>query len=419
MHSRLMHPADQLVHVMNRIYAGGLTTTSGGNLSIMEPDGSLWITPEGVDKGTLHRGDIVCMRGDGSKSGHRDPSLDLDIHSKIYKSRKSINAILHAHSPALVAFSAIGQIPDINLIPNTCLTCGPVGMAGKKQKSEEDIGTVLAAEFAAGFKAVLLENHGVCVAAESLSEAYTIFETLEFAARIELTARNLGPLCVLSDEQINIARTKEHTRLSEFIPRHHSSEELALRRDMVRLVHRALDQQMFLSSQGTVSARLRDGSFLITPYGIDRRDIHEESLVLVNRGMKEAGKVTSRAVFLHELIYRNQRKVKAIISAQPPSIMPFTLTATRLKLDIIPENSVLPFELPLVEYGLNYLEPQKTAKLFDEKTPAVLLENDGIIITGNSLHQAFDRFEAADFAARAQLLIPYRERDQFKDNKKK
>lgn len=405
MRSELMHPADQLVHIMNRIYVAGLTTTSGGNLSIREPDGTIWITPDGVDNGSLHRSDIVCVNCDGSQHGHRRPSSDISLHKKIYQTNRSHRAVLHAHSPALTAFCVIRQIPNINLIPNACLTCGPVGLAASTASEQPDQATLIAEEFKAGCKAVLLPNHGVCVASDSLAAAYMILETLEFAARIELTARSLGPLCVLSDEQINLARTREHTRLSEFRPKHHGSEELAMRRDIVRLVQRALDQQMFISSQGAVSVRLRDGSFLITPYGIDRRHIREEMLVLVNRGMKEAGKTPSRAVFLHELIYRQQPGVKAIISAQPPSLMPFTLTAARIKTSFMPEMQDLLGSLPVVEYGLNYRQPQKTAKLFDDITPAVLLENDGIIVTGSSLHHAFDRLEAADFTARTQLLL--------------
>ena len=43
----LLHPADQIVMMMQRIYGGGLTTMSGGNLSILDSDGDIWITPSG------------------------------------------------------------------------------------------------------------------------------------------------------------------------------------------------------------------------------------------------------------------------------------------------------------------------------------------------------------------------------------
>ena len=62
MNIRYIHPADQLVMFMQRIYDKGLTTTSGGNLSILDEEGNIWITPAGVDKGTLNRNDIVCVK---------------------------------------------------------------------------------------------------------------------------------------------------------------------------------------------------------------------------------------------------------------------------------------------------------------------------------------------------------------------
>jgi ribulose-5-phosphate 4-epimerase/fuculose-1-phosphate aldolase len=47
----------------------------------------------------------------------------------------------------------------------------------------------------------MLENHGICIGAASISEAYLIFETLEYAARSELLARRLGSLNVLSEDR--------------------------------------------------------------------------------------------------------------------------------------------------------------------------------------------------------------------------
>ena len=54
-----IHPADQIVMFMQRIYDKGLTTTSGGNLSIRDAQGNIWITPAGIDKGTLTRRDKI------------------------------------------------------------------------------------------------------------------------------------------------------------------------------------------------------------------------------------------------------------------------------------------------------------------------------------------------------------------------
>ena len=64
--TKLMHPADQITVVISRIYRSGLTTTSGGNISIKDENGDIWITPGGIDKGSLTPKDIICVKPDGT-----------------------------------------------------------------------------------------------------------------------------------------------------------------------------------------------------------------------------------------------------------------------------------------------------------------------------------------------------------------
>src|SRR6058998_1106318 len=54
-----LHPCDEILQAMERIYRYRMTTTSGGNLSIRDDAGDVWITPARVDKGSLRREDIV------------------------------------------------------------------------------------------------------------------------------------------------------------------------------------------------------------------------------------------------------------------------------------------------------------------------------------------------------------------------
>ena len=102
----LLHPADQLVMIMQRIYQYGMTTTSGGNLSIRDDNGDVWITPSGIDKGSLTRDDMCRVTPDGQVYGPHRPSVELPFHLDIYKRRSDLSAILHAHPPTMVAFSS-------------------------------------------------------------------------------------------------------------------------------------------------------------------------------------------------------------------------------------------------------------------------------------------------------------------------
>ena len=63
----LIHPRDEIVATMERIYRYRMTTTPGGNLSIRDENGDIWISPARVDKGNLTRKDVVCVRADGTR----------------------------------------------------------------------------------------------------------------------------------------------------------------------------------------------------------------------------------------------------------------------------------------------------------------------------------------------------------------
>jgi L-fuculose-phosphate aldolase len=65
---------------MERIYGYRMTTTSGGNLSLLDDNGDIWITPAGVDKGSLTRFDIVCVKPDGTIAGNHKPSSEYPFH---------------------------------------------------------------------------------------------------------------------------------------------------------------------------------------------------------------------------------------------------------------------------------------------------------------------------------------------------
>ena len=98
-----LHPRDEILQTMERIYRYRMTTTSGGNISIREDNGDVWITPARVDKGGLRREDIVLVHPDGSTEGPHRPSSELPFHLEIYRVRPDLRGIVHAHPVALVA----------------------------------------------------------------------------------------------------------------------------------------------------------------------------------------------------------------------------------------------------------------------------------------------------------------------------
>ncbi len=401
MNMNMMHPADQLVMIMERIYGYGMTTMSGGNLSILDDNGDIWITPGSIDKGNLTRNDIVCIKADGTIQGIHKPSSEYPFHQKIYQMRPDLRAVLHAHPPALVAYSIVRKIPNTSIIPNVKFTCGDITIAKYGLPGSTDLGEKIAEEFKKGFNTVVLENHGVVVGANSMSDAFKSFETLDFCARLEIEATRIGKPTSLSDEQITWYKNKQVLKMDEFIANKISSEEKAARRDMCNLIHRAYHQELFTSTQGTYSQRLDNDSFIINPHGKDRKYLEPEDLVRINGEYKELGKEPSRSVELHREIYKQHPHVNSIILAHPPNIMAFVVSDQMLDSKTIPESYILMRDIPKLEFGSIYLKPKETAAVFDESTPIAMVQNDCVIVTGSSMLNAYDRLEVAEYSAKA------------------
>ena len=401
MNFELMHPADQLVVIMDRIYRGGMTTTSGGNLSLRADNGDIWITPSGIDKGNLTRADMNQVKPDGTILGPHKPSVELPFHKKIYEIRPDLRAILHAHPPTLVAFSLARRIPDISIIPNASEVCGKVSMAKYDVPGSTQLGENIAEEFVKGYNTVLMENHGVVCGATDLFRAFMSFETLDFCGRLEIDAKKLGVPRSLSEDEINIDKSITSPMLDEYIPASHSSEERAARRELCELIHRSYDQKLFTSTQGTFSVRLSDGSFIITPYMKDRKYLEPEDLVHIKHGMREMGKSPSRATHLHDEIFKAHPEINAIINAHPPAIMSFAITDAEFDSRLIPESYISLRDVKRLPYMASRLDIPGTVASFTAKSPVVIVNNQCVIVTGQSLLNAFDRLEVLEYSAAA------------------
>lgn len=403
MNIQYIHPADQLVMFMQRIYDKGLTTTSGGNLSIKDPNGNIWITPASIDKGTLSRKDIICVHPDGSIEGPHKPSSELPFHQSVYKMRPDLNAVLHAHPPALVAFSIVRKIPNLDLIPTVRRVCQDVKIATYAVPGSQELGAEIGKVFDQGCDIALLENHGVCVGAPDMFTAFQRFETLNYTASLEILANKIGAIRSLPENAYRTSETTFHTKMDDFIPNSHSSEELAARRDMITLIRRSYKMSLFTATHGTYSVRLSDGSFLITPFGQDRAYLEEDDLVRVKSGMKELGKTPSRAVTLHQKIYDAHPEIHAILLAHPVHAMAFAVTEEAFDTRTIPESYILLREVKKLPYEDLYLNVDDFAAEFTPVHPAAIVNNDCVIVTGSTLLQAFDRLEVMESTAHSIL----------------
>lgn len=388
---QISDPKEQLVAIMKRIYAQGMTTTSGGNLSIKDENGNVYITPGGTDKGSMTAEDIVCIRADGTMEGKHKPSSEYPFHMKIYETRGDIRAILHAHPPAMVAYSIVRKVPDISAFPELKACIGSAGMAEYGLTGSEELGEKIAKVFAEGCNVAELENHGLVVGSTDIESAYQVFEAMDFSARIGIGASRLGGAKNenpsgkgLTDE--NMEKPKDP---STEIPQ----EDRAVCEKLCEMVRRAWHQKLLYAGLGVFSARAESGTIYYIPQGTDQSAA----------GILDIRKLEQTGDSLHAKIYRTHPGIGSVVTAFPPELMAFAVTGTKFSSRIIPEIYMVMQDvvsLPQVQYAG---KPDEIAAVFDGRTSVAVLEGGGVIVTAPSLLKAYDRLEVAEYSARAIL----------------
>lgn len=399
MNIQYIHPADQIVMFMQRVYDKKLTSMSGGNLSIRDNEGNIWITPASIDKGSLTRRDIICVHPNGDCEGPHAPSSELPFHRSVYKLRPDLNAVLHAHPPALVAFSVVRRLPELNLTPTVRYMCKNMKMAAYAIPGSQALSAEVGKVFEQGCNIALLENHGVCVGAADMLTAFQQFETLNYAAELEALATRLGEIRPLSETARQMSKTNVCSELRNVSPQPCSSEELAARRDLIALIRRSYRMGLFTAAQGTYSTRLSDGSFIITPLHADPAYLEADDLVRIQDGAKEPGKTPDADVLLHQKIYAKNPQIGAIAFAQPVHSMVFAVTDMPFDTRTIPESYILLRDVKRIPFEAAYQNLDDVAAEFDNAHPVLLIENKSVMVTGASMLQVFDRLEVMEMTA--------------------
>ena len=176
----------EVARFMRRLYKQGLTTTSGGNISMKVSDKLIVITPSATDKGRMKWREVGIMTIEGvNLTPELKPSIEFEMHLSIYRKNKDVKAIVHAHPVFASAFTATKFKINTNLTAEARAICGeplfvPYALMGTKELAS------LAAQSTAKSDVLLLENHGILTTGQGLLQAFDKLEVLENAAKITL-----------------------------------------------------------------------------------------------------------------------------------------------------------------------------------------------------------------------------------------
>ncbi|MDO9579044.1 MAG: class II aldolase/adducin family protein [Bacteroidales bacterium] len=171
---------------MRRLYKHGLTTTSGGNISLRITDDIILNTPSATDKGRMRWKEVGIINIFGENlTPELKPTIEYEMHLSIYKKMKDISAIVHAHPLFASSFTAMKHEINTNLTAEACAILGnPIFVQYALMGTEEL--AKLAADSILQSDILLLENHGVLTTGTNLLQAFDKIEVLENAAKMTL-----------------------------------------------------------------------------------------------------------------------------------------------------------------------------------------------------------------------------------------
>jgi len=180
------------------------------------------------------------------------------------------------------------------------------------------------------------------------------------------------------------------------------------RKEVARFMRRLYNHGLTSTSGGNISSRITDDLIAITPSATDKGRMKWKEVGILNilgenltpdlKPSIESG--------MHLAIYKRKPEIRAIVHAHPVCASSFTAMKAEIETNLTAEACAIlgtPVVVPYALMGTGDLA--NAAADYIEKSDILLLENHGVLTTGNNLLQAFDKTEVLENAARMTLIV--------------
>jgi L-fuculose-phosphate aldolase len=176
-----------LTDISLRTYDRGLVRGSGGNISARLDERNMLITPSGLALGDTTPHNIVRVdlhTGDWQAEKPYVPSKETGFHTEIYAARPDVGAVVHCHAPYATAYAVrrmdIPYVTDA-AFKQPAMPHVPFAPSGTRELAQA-VGR--AARSSAGFRVMLLDEHGIIAVGADLMEAFLFADLAEEMAQI-------------------------------------------------------------------------------------------------------------------------------------------------------------------------------------------------------------------------------------------
>lgn len=200
-----MYVSADIIEAGKYMYDKGLAWGSTGNISAAAEGNYFYISGSGSRLGELDEGKIaICHLDSDSYEPAVKPSKEYNIHRHIYMNRLGTRAIVHTSPPfvTMVAAAKEGMKLELRYFIESMvllrdLAWVPFLIPGSNELAEE------VGEASKSADVIMMKNHGVIIAAETIPKAMNKLEALEFLCRMLITAKSAGiELEPVSDEMM-------------------------------------------------------------------------------------------------------------------------------------------------------------------------------------------------------------------------
>ncbi len=180
-----------------------------GHPSVRDPDGrGIWIKSSGWGMGEIDEDRVVLVSNEGEiLEGQGTRHIEFHIHVEILKRRPELGAVVHTHSDAANAFSALG-VPLVPISHAGSLFCYPplprFELTGGLIKTAE-LGRELA-ETLGDARACFLPQHGLVTVGVDAPTAVMTAILLDKACRLQLSAMAAGEIVAYGGESDTVAK---------------------------------------------------------------------------------------------------------------------------------------------------------------------------------------------------------------------
>ena len=197
---------EAIVTTCRELSRAGLVVGTAGNVSVREGD-LVAVTPSGVRYAELTPELVGVHRLDGAAvEAPLAPTSELPLHLAIYTARPEAGAVVHTHSPAATALSAlVDEVPAVHYY--VALFGGPVLVARYATYGTDELArnTVQALR---DRTACLMGNHGAVTIGQDLVTAHDKSVCLEWLCDVYLRASSAGGPRLLPPTEIAAVAAK-------------------------------------------------------------------------------------------------------------------------------------------------------------------------------------------------------------------